>query len=239
MRKFPEFRAATLACTAALLLATAAHADILTGTTDVSAFTNGQGVSWATWFAEDYPGAWYDFELGNVVSADDTGVLQATGLDYPLTPGSMTVTDPAGNQFYSSDTVTLGLEDYSDYDFVLFQGASADPLTFTFTAGNVDGFGINLYSFGPLDSATLTAYNAADILIGSVTIDSPTQFVGILDDNVDIASVTLTTGNDNSYAFGTAYFMTPEPCTFLLLSLPLTVIFFNRNKQKTKTGGSK
>lgn len=233
-------RSALIPCAAALLLAAAAHADVLTGTTDQAAFTNGEGVSWATWFAEEYPGAWYDFALSNVVSADSTGVLQATGLDLPLTPGSMTVTDPFGNQFYSSDTVTLGLEDYSDYDFVLFQGGSEDPVTFTFTTGNVSGFGINLYGYSALDSATLTAYNAADIVLGSVTIDSPAQFVGILDDSVDIASVVLTTGNDNSYAFGSAYFTTPEPGSFLLFAMPLAVLVAARARlSHITTGGSK
>ncbi len=221
-------------------VAAATHADTLTSTTDQAAFTSGESVSWATWFADEFPGAWGDFALSNVVTADATGVLQATGLDYPVTPFSMTATDPLGGEFYSSDTFTLGLTGDVDYDYVLFEELPQNPITFTFTQGNVDGFGINLYGFTPIGSATLAAYNAADVLIGSVTIDSPTQFVGILDDSIDIASVTLSTDNDNSFAFGNAYTMTPEPGTFLLFSLPLAVLFFKRVKSTNAiTGGSK
>ena len=232
LKKFPGFRAATLACVLALPLASAAHADTLIGTTDPSPFEQGYGVNWYTWFDVYYPGAYDDFALSNVVTADDTGVLQATGIDYPVTPSSITVTDPFGNQFYSSDTVTLGLTDESDFDFVLFQGGSTDPVTFTFTSGSVSGFGINIYGFSPLESVTMTAYNASDALIGSVAIDSPTQFVGILDNAVDIASVTLSTGNDNNYAFGSAVFTTPEPGTFLLFSVPLAAFLFNRVRRR-------
>lgn len=228
MKCFLKVRAALLPCAAAMLLATIAHADTLTGTTDAAAFTGGEGVSWFTQLELQYPGLAID--LGGIVSADATGVLQGLGIDEPLTPYSMTVTEPHDFDFFASLT---------DVDAELYQAGSYDPVTFSFAAGSVNGFGINLYGYSPLESATLTAYNAANVQIGSVTVDSPTQFVGILDNNVNIASLTLTTGNGNAYAFGTAYFTTPEPGTILLISLPLAVFLFNRvRRSNTNREGS-
>jgi hypothetical protein len=234
-----------LVCATALCAGGAARADSVIGTTDPSSFSS---------FGSPYYPDPYRWEDGYYLPSENTVFaydLNTGYYDYFVT------VDSPGTYWSAADSYETGYPVPFDEIFLdEFPFPNDGPgVTFsvasyvTGRAALLSGFGLNLYEYTENFTATLQAYNAAGVLVGSVTEDlqggilgtDPTTtntFIGIIDPSLDIASVVVTTTSggqpDNTFSIGSLYMSPiPEPGTWTFMAGGLTIFGLLLRKRVT------
>ena len=156
----------------------------------------------------------------------------STVLEYGTVDGTVTATGPAADQYVYGE-VDDSSGNPTDFTVFNINGYPTGPVVFTFTNPDgspmsVAGFGTMIYGDLENFTATVTALNAAGEVLGTETYTAADyqSFAGIgyADGLADIASVVIST-DDNEFGFGTVGVApAPEPATFALILIALACV---------------